>query len=90
MLDTAMRHFGEDIDRARSLVIHARPLPDDVLRGDILLMACMTALSGARSRIRQRRLSVFQIDELDGAHGQSLWTSASQITGRPEKLQNRP
>jgi hypothetical protein len=45
---TALRHFGEDLDRARALVDHASPMPtgsaaQDLLREDVLRAAWMFA-----------------------------------------------
>lgn len=47
ILETPMRHFGEDIERARQLVAHAEPLPESVVRSDIMRAAWMMGVGAA-------------------------------------------
>lgn len=44
LLTTARTHFDEDLARARALVRHAHPLPESVVRDDIMRAAWMMAV----------------------------------------------
>jgi hypothetical protein len=47
ILETPMRHFQEDIERARQLVAHADPMAASVVREDIMRAAWMTGVGAA-------------------------------------------
>lgn len=47
ILETPKRHFDEDIDRARNLVLHAAPLDAGPVRDDIVRGAWMTGVGAA-------------------------------------------
>lgn len=47
MLRTARNHFTEDIARARALVSHAEPLPEGLIKKDVLRAAWMMAVGAA-------------------------------------------